>query len=258
VSYEGLWLKSPLNSESGWGVNLTHQGTYLFGTWFTYDTDGSGMWLVMSSAAQTSPGNYSGDLYRTTGPAFSSAPFNPISFPANYTRVGTMSFAFTDADNGTISYTVNGVTQSKTITRYRYASGGTYCTVGGTGTSANYEDLWWNPSESGWGVNITHQGDILFATWYTYRADGKGQWLVMSNGIKTSQGVYSGDLQRTTGPAFSAIPWSPSSVTRTTVGSATFTFSNANTGLFSYTLDGVTQAKSITRYTFASPTTLCQ
>ena len=37
TSYEGLWWNSPANSESGWGLNITHQGNILFATWFTYD-----------------------------------------------------------------------------------------------------------------------------------------------------------------------------------------------------------------------------
>ncbi|HEX6793354.1 MAG TPA: glycosyl hydrolase family 28-related protein, partial [Casimicrobiaceae bacterium] len=39
--------------------------------------------------------------------------------------------------------------------------------------SPNYEGLWWaSPagSESGWGINFAHQGDIIFATWFTYDA----------------------------------------------------------------------------------------
>ena len=41
---------------------------------------------------------------------------------------------------------------------------------------ANYEGLWWaNPagSESGWGINFAHQGDTIFATWFTYDLTGK-------------------------------------------------------------------------------------
>jgi hypothetical protein len=264
VSYEALWLKG---DESGWGVNITHQGTTLFATWFTYDTDGSGMWLVASSVAQTSGGSYSGTLYRTVGPAFSANPFNSIAFPANYTTVGTLSFSFTDANTGTMSYTVNGVTQSKAITRYIYASGGTNCTLAGAqGASPNYQDLWLRSSsgatEAGWGINITHQGDILFATWFTYLpgsgSTNKGMWLVMSNGNKTAPGVYTGALQTTTGPAFSAVPFNPNSVVRTTVGTGTFTFTDASNGTFNYTVNGVTQSKPIARYVYASPATVCQ
>ncbi len=230
-SYQGLWLKG---DEAGWGVNITHQGTVLFATWFTYDTDGS---------------------------------FNSISFPANYTQVGNLSFSFSDANTGTMSYTVNGVSQSKAITRFIYATGGTDCTLSGAqGSSPNYQDLWLRSadgsSEAGWGINITHQGDILFATWFTYLpgsgSTNKGLWLVMSNGAKTAPGVYTGALQTTTGPAFSAVPFNPNNVARTTVGSGTFTFTDANTGTFNYTVNGVTQSKPIARFIYAIPSTVCR
>ena len=158
-------------------------------------------------------------LFRTTGPGFSATPFTSIPFPDNYTNVGTLSLSFTDANTGTMSYTVNGVTQTKPIARLIYALPAPTCTLGGTpGAAPNYSDLWWRSpagSENGWGVNIVHQADILFATWFTYEASGsamapaKGMWLVMSSGSKTAPGVYTGELQRTTGPAFSAVPFNP-------------------------------------------------
>src|SRR5512135_856698 len=96
---EGLWWRSPAGSESGWGVNITHQGDILFATWFTYETDGSGLWLVMPDGVKTGTNAYSGALYRTTGPSFDSATFDPSRVVA--TQVGTASFAFTDANTGT-------------------------------------------------------------------------------------------------------------------------------------------------------------
>jgi hypothetical protein len=42
VNLQGLWWNSPDGSESGWGLNIAHQGKKLFNTWFTYDTNGSG------------------------------------------------------------------------------------------------------------------------------------------------------------------------------------------------------------------------
>jgi hypothetical protein len=41
------------------------------------------------------------------------------------------------------------------------------------------------------------------------------------------------------------------------VGTATFSFVDGNTGTFSYTVDGVTQTKTITREVFAPPGTTC-
>jgi hypothetical protein len=263
VSYQGLWWGG--ERESGWGVNVTHQGAVLFATWFTYDADGSGMWLVMSNGALTSPGNYSGTLYSTTGPAFNAAPFTSIG-PSNYTEVGTLSLAFADANSGTMRYTVNGVTRSKPIKRYVYSSTVPTCTLGGGfGTTANYQDLWWSSpanSESGWGINITHQGDTLFATWFTYlpgvAAANKGMWLVMSNGAKYADGSYGGDLQTTTGPSFDAMPFDPARVVRTTVGSGRFYFGGSYNGTFLYTVNGISGAKPITRYVYGAPTTTCR
>ena len=45
----------------------------------------------------------------------------------------------------------------------------------------NYQGMWWNApagSESGWGINFAHQGDTIFATWFTFGLDGKPLWLV--------------------------------------------------------------------------------
>src|SRR4029453_4180785 len=142
----------------------------LFATWFTYDRDGSGLWLVMPNGAKTGAATYSGTLYRTTGPSFAPNPWNSAGVTS--TPIGSATFAFGDLDNGTFTYTFNGVTRSKAITRQIFSAPVPACTVGGEdGVRLNYQDLWWRSpagSESGWGVNITHQGSILFATWFTY------------------------------------------------------------------------------------------
>ncbi len=259
-NYQALWWNAPGGSESGWGVNIAHQGDTLFATWFTYDDAGKGLWLVMSDGAKTAPDTYAGALYRTTGPAFSAEPWDPAKVAV--TQVGTATFAFSDGEHGTFTYTVNGVTQSKAIERQVFAAPVPACSAGGTPPAMpNYQDLWWHDppgSESGWGVNLTHQGDTLFATWFTYGADGNGMWLVMSDGAKTGTATYSGPLYRTTGPAFSAQPWNPAQVTVTPVGMATFAFGDASHGTFTYTVDGITQSKAITRQTFASPATVCR
>jgi hypothetical protein len=269
---EGLWWNSPAASEAGWGVNITHQADTLFATWFTYGADGNGLWLVMSSGTKTGSNTYSGTLYQTTGPAFDSTVFDPKQ--VQQTPVGSATFSFTDADNGTFSYTVNGISQTKNITRTVYAAPVPTCAEtsvapasgvlygSGTPNGPNYQDLWWKSpaaSESGWGVNLTHQGNVLFATWFTYDSTGNGLWLVMSAGTRVANTeIFSGTLYRTTGPAFNASPWDPKLVTQTPVGSATFSFSDADNGTFTYTVNGETQSKNITRTVYATPATTCQ
>ena len=260
VSYQGLWWRSPAYSESGWGVNLSHQGDILFATWYTYDASGAGQWFVVSSANKTGDATYAGTIHRATGPAIDAVPWNPQQVA--YEAVGSATFSFTDGSNGTFTYTVNGVTQSKPITKFVFAQPAPTCSPGGSlGVRPNYTDLWWRSpagSEAGWGVNIAHQADILFATWFTYDAAGKPQWLVMSNGMNVGLFTYSGTLHRATGPAFSANPWDQAQVFLTPVGNATFTFSDADNGTFSYTVNGVSQSKPITRYVFSNPPTVCR
>ena len=73
-----------------------------------------------------------------------------------------------------------------------------------------------------------------------------------------------GALLLTGGPAFNAVPFDPNRITRTPAGTATFTFTDGNTGTFNYNVDlgdGVnkaTQSKAITRQVFRAPGTVCR
>jgi hypothetical protein len=253
---QGLWWKDA--SESGWGVNLTQQGDVLFATWFTYDEQGQGMWLVMSNGERVGDNSYSGTLYRTRGPAFNSVPFESTKVAAS--AVGSASFSFTDANNGLFRYTVNGVSGTKAITRQVFSTLPT-CALGMENAGLpNYQDLWWSRggTESGWGVNVTHQGDSLFITWFTYGSGGEGMWLVGSNIARTGNATYAGTLYRTVGPPFDRSAWSASQVGIAPAGHATLVFSDHDTGTFTYTLDGVSQSKQISRQVFASPKTVCR
>jgi serine protease len=259
VNYQGLWWASPAGSESGWGINLAHQGDIIFATWFTYDTTGKAWWLSMT-ASRTGPNSYAGDLLTTRGPAFSATPFDPNA--VTHATVGHATLAFTDANTAQFSYTVNGVAQVKTLTRELFGTAPA-CAFGGQpnlAAATNYQDLWWaSPAgiESGWGINLTEQSNEIFGTWFTYDVDGSPLWLSVL-ATNTAPGVYQGPLMRTRGPAFDAVPFAPSAVTATPVGTATFTFQDGAHATFAYTVNGVSQAKAITREVFVNPGTYCQ
>lgn len=249
---QGLWWQP---RESGWGVNLTQQGDLLFATWFTYDAQGKGLWLVMPRGERFAPNAYSGILYRGRGPAFDAASFDASSVTRE--PVGLASFLFSDADHGVFAATVEGVTASKAITRHVHAHPPPACEFAQTPSAGNFQDLWWLPSESGWGLNLVHQGDILFATLFTYGQDREGVWLVGSNLARVGERVYSGELYRTAGPAFSAQPFDPSRVSFIAVGTIKVSFDDAGHGTLTYSVNGVTQSKPISRYVYATPVTAC-
>lgn len=261
VAAQGLWWKAPAASESGWGINFAHQGQVVFATWFTYDAFGRAWWLSMTAnRASLAPDVYTGTLFESAGPPFNSIPFDPNR--VTRTPVGPATLTFNDLNRATFSYNVNGIQQSKSITRVAFGAVPqcTYVAQPDFINAANFQDLWWatGGTEAGWGVNLTHQGEVIFATWFTYDADGKPLWL-SATAPQTAPRVYAGQLVRSTGPSFAAVPFDPAAVSRTTVGAATFAFTNGNEGTFTYTVNGVTQVKPITRVLFAPPaSTLCR
>jgi hypothetical protein len=107
----------------------------------------------------------------------------------------------------------------------------------------NFTDMWWNPSESGWGISFvqhagTHQ---VYAVWYTYDprvqdpATGQFQplWFVMPGGTWTSPTTITGSVYVLTGVPFSQ----PGSNRRIDpVGSFTFSFSGSSNGTFTYNI----------------------
>ena len=248
-NYTDLWW---IPTESGWGINFNHQGNVIFATLFTYDTDGAPLWLSAATSVQAN-GSYTGDLLRSTGPAFNAVPFGAT----RPVKVGTMSIAFPASPAAAqLNYTVNGVAVAKTIQREVFAAAPT-CSWSAFDRSyaRNYQDLWWNPNESGWGMNITHQGDILFVTLFTYGPDGRPAWYSMNSG-PPSRSTYSGTLYRSTGPVFNTVPWTSS--VALPVGTMSVTFSDGKTATLSYSVDGVTVNKDIIREVFATPATQCE
>jgi len=262
-NYQGVWWVAPANSEAGWGINFAHQGNTIFATWFSYDLPpgGQNTWLVMT-AVQTTPNTYYGTLYSTKGPPLSAVPFNPAD--VTVTAVGNGTLTFSDANNGIFSYNIGGLVRNKAITREVFGplpSCAPAASSASLTAATNYQDLWWAAppgSESGWGINLNHEGDTIFATWFTYGEGGGPMWLVVT-AVKTGVGVYTGTLYRTTGPPFFSVPFNPAEVVPTAVGMATFTFADGNDATFAYTVNGlVQQQKKITREVFSGAGTVCQ
>ena len=165
---------------------------------------------------------------------------------------------FPGENRAIVAYSFNGVAVTKEVERQRFSPAKTTCawSVFDRSFASNFQDLWWNPEEPGWGINVAHQGDTLFATLFTYAPDGRGAWYAMSNGARAGASAsFSGTLFRTSGPAFNAVPWT--SATATPVGTMSFSFRDGNAGTLTYDVGGVKVTKPIQRQVFASPATEC-
>ncbi|MGE5097896.1 MAG: c-type cytochrome [Betaproteobacteria bacterium] len=113
----------------------------------------------------------------------------------------------------------------------------------------DFTDLWWNDAESGWGLNLMqHASGNIFGVMYTYEAPNRPLWLVIPGGTWTSTLTFTGAMYRVTGPLASA--FDPSKVNVQPVGTATIAWSDRDHGVFSFTLNGTTVTKTITRQPF--------
>ncbi len=256
-NYTGLWWNP---AESGWGISLNHQGDTVFAALFTYSDAGTPMWLVMSSGPKQADGRtFAGTLHRMRGPAFDAVPFTPLG-AADMTAVGNLSITFESATSATLTYAMNGVTVTKRIVPQVFGGAAATCTAttGSRAALTNYQDLWWNPAESGWGLTLTHQADTLFAALFTYDRSGNDLWLVMTQGTKQADGSWRGDLYRTRGPSFNAQPFTPLAAADVTkVGEMRLAFSDGATGTLVFSVDGKSVTKAISRQVFAATTPSC-
>ena len=251
-NYTALWYTS---AEPGWGLELSHQGNTIFAALFTYASDGQPMWLYASGLVQQADGSFTGGLARNpSGPAFYAQPW---SSPTAST-VGTMTLRFTSLSSGTLTYTFNGTTVTKNITRYDFGSTVPVCTstTASRATATNYQDIWWNANESGWGLELAHQGNTIFASLYTYDDSGRDLWLYADSLARQPDGTFTGSLYRATGPVFNASPWGTYAPVQ--VGTMTLAFSAGDTGTLTYTVGTRMVAKAITRYAFSATPTVCQ
>jgi cytochrome c553 len=119
---------------------------------------------------------------------------------------------------------------------------------GGTTPPFDYTDLWWNPSESGWGFNIIqHASNNIFGVIYTYDAPNRPMWYVLPGGTWTSSATFTGKLYRVTGSPGNAGFRSGDVVE---VGTATLLFNGANNATLTYSVSGVQVTKAIERQPF--------
>ena len=111
--FTDLWWNA---AESGWGLNLIqHSSNVVFGVMYTYEAPNRATWFVLPGGTWSSPFVYTGAIYRVTGPPFNNPSFNPAL--VGVTQVGLATLTFSDRNNGTFAFTVDGVRVTKTITR---------------------------------------------------------------------------------------------------------------------------------------------
>jgi hypothetical protein len=123
--------------------------------------------------------------------------------------------------------------------------------VRATAFSTDQSDLWWDPNESGWGIQLVQRADNIAASMYVYDPAGNPtfyyssmDWVSNSNGVL----VWSGDLYVNTGPWFGTVPFNPAAVAPVKVGTMTWRTQSVNAGTLTYSVNGVNVTKNLQRF----------
>ena len=258
----GLWWHP---AEPGWGITLNHQDNTLFATLFIYGDDGTPTWLVAPDARWDGVA-FTGTLYRTAGSPFDRMPWQGMT---GADPVGDITLTFSGPDKGTVrySYQVGGVayriggvvhTATRDIEQMVFGDAKPTC-VSSTGSRAAervFQDQWWDPHESGWGLDVAHQGNTLFATLFTYDDAGKPTWIVAPGMQRQPDGSYAGDLVQTASLPRTGEAWP--GFTSLAAGSMRLSFGDGDVALLEYTLRGRGVRKWITRQVFGETVPACR
>jgi hypothetical protein len=239
IDYSDIWWAGA--AESGWGMSIAQKGLQQFNAFYVYDADGKPVWYVMSGGSWNADfTRFAAAVYQPTSSSFTNYDARRLQIGA---ALGTATITFTDANNAVFNYTLNGITGQKNMSRLKFGAPD-------VAPKINVKDIWWaGEAENGWGVSIAQQNRTLFASWYTYGADGKATWFVMSGGAWTGTS-YSGELYITSSGPWLGVPYVGTKFRTQLVGAVTFDFSDANRASMTYTVNGVAQTKIITRLGF--------
>jgi hypothetical protein len=132
-----------------------------------------------------------------------------------------------------------------------FALSGLFSQAHATAFSTDQSDLWFVPNESGWGMQLVQRGATIYATLFVYGSTNAPTWYVASLTPSGGNLSWSGPLFVSTGPWFGTTPFDPSLVHQTNVGTMTWVAQDVSDGLLSYTVNGVSVTKNVTRETIA-------
>lgn len=232
----GLWYTS---TASGRGYAIETNASQLFIGIYTYGTNGSDVWYVVSCMLGST--TCSGSLQQYSGGTTLANLGIAATAPSAATSPGTFSVTFSSSSAATVTITPTGGS-STSYSLVRFPLSGS--TVGSTQSWAPETGWWWSPDYSGTGwliesQNTTTSGGTttsnFFTVGYAYGSTGsigQANWYVGTGNLtrtSSSTSTWSGDLaEYSNGPTLTGS--SGSTALNAIRGTATMTFTSTTTG----------------------------
>ncbi len=231
ASYQGMWWNA---AEDGWGMSIMQHADQIFAAIYTYDDAGQPVWYVMPDCLIATT-TCTSQIYKVNGGTPPTAVWNGSGKSVALAGTGTLTFSNTNT--GKFDFTLNSRTGSKSITQQQFGAGPLTPNI-------DYSGMWWNPSEDGWGMAITHRASTIFAAWYTYDTAGKPVWYVAPECPLTSS--CTSKVYRVTGGSPLTTAWNASTKNVQEVGTLRLEFSvTGEFALMDYTIHGVSGSRRI-------------
>jgi hypothetical protein len=249
--FTGHWWGG--TTENGWGVTLNQHGQALFGVVYFYDATGEPTWAVMPGGSWNADFSvFTGDLYTPYGTPYSNYDASQL-LPGSAT--GSMTLTFVNAASITASFRL-GYSQwdprGRPVTTFGQKNlVPLILNEGRSPGGLAVADMWWGgPTQNGWGISVNQRNSELFAAWFTYGADRRPTWFIVS-GNNWSLNTFLGSISRVTGSPWLGVPYDPGQLRTTTGGAGNIAFTSGSLGTFEYNvLGGSAGSKAIERQPF--------
>lgn len=144
-------------ARSGHGFDLQRAGDQLSLIWYTYETDGTPTWYLGLGALQGA--RWETDLLK----------FRMLDGVASSSVVGSVALDFSSERSAQFSWTLPEGSGSEPVQPLY---------LGNSSESQFPTSAWYHPAESGWGLSVTHQGDLRYAMAFVYDAAGEPYWFI--------------------------------------------------------------------------------
>ena len=176
VSFPGAAECKPQPPQTGWwfnpaeggrGYSIEAKGNRLFMAAFHYEPDGRATWNFAGGVTSLDGSLFTADFLGASGGQSMTGPYR---FP-NLANAGAVTFAFTDAQHGTMAW------PGGTVQIERQASVPNGLTLPPQ-PGIPEGGWWWNPQESGRGFFIEWQGGFANIAGYMYDGEGRPTWYI--------------------------------------------------------------------------------